>query len=73
MGFGVPGFRVKGFKGFYIGSGFRVFRTGCLGLRVRAKGFRVCCFIYIGFRVLGFQIFGLRVLGFGVLGIRLFG
>ena len=71
MGFGVPGFRVKGFKGFYIGSGFRVFRKGCLGLRVRAKGFRVWGFI--GFRVLGFRIFGLRVLGFGVLGIRLFG
>lgn len=27
MGFGVPGFRVKGFKGFYIGSGF----IGCFG------------------------------------------
>ena len=67
MGFGVPGFRVKGFKGFYIGSGFRVFRTGCLGLRVRAKGFRVCCFIY---RVSGFSVSDFRVKGFGVWGSR---
>ena len=65
MGFGVPGFRVKGFKGFYIGSGFRVFRKGCLGLRVRAKGFRVWGFIY---RVSGFRVSDFRVKGFGVWG-----